>query len=107
MRGYLRDQCDAEVPKHREANFLHHQVPREAVGRLHNNRASPVARDARQSRREARARLRRCSRGVLNTHYWIDMKKDVAAVIITQSLPFVEPRFMQAYADYERAVYAM
>jgi hypothetical protein len=45
--------------------------------------------------------------GVLNTHYWIDMKKDVAAVIMTQSLPFVEPRFMQAYADYERAVYAM
>jgi hypothetical protein len=43
----------------------------------------------------------------LNTHYWIDMKKDVAAVIMTQSLPFVEPRFMQAYADYERAVYAM
>ena len=45
--------------------------------------------------------------GVLNTHYWFDIKKDVAAVIMTQSLPFVEPRFMQAYADYERAVYAM
>ena len=45
--------------------------------------------------------------GVLNTHYWFDPKKDVAAVILTQSLPFVEPRFMQAYADYERAVYAM
>jgi methyl acetate hydrolase len=45
--------------------------------------------------------------GVLNTHYWLDIKKDVAAVIMTQSLPFVEPRFMQAYADYERAVYAM
>ena len=43
----------------------------------------------------------------MNTHYWIDMKKDVTAVIMTQSLPFVEPRFMQAYADYERAVYAM
>jgi hypothetical protein len=23
------------------------------------------------------------------------------AVILTQSLPFVEPRFMQAYADYD------
>ena len=44
---------------------------------------------------------------VLNTHYWFDPKKDVAAGILTQSLPFVEPRFMQAYADYERAVYAM
>jgi methyl acetate hydrolase len=45
--------------------------------------------------------------GVLNTHYWIDLKKDVAAVIMTQSLPFVEPRFMEVYANYERAVYAM
>ena len=45
--------------------------------------------------------------GVLNTHYWFDPKKDVAAVILTQSLPFVEILFMQAYADYERTVYAM
>ena len=44
--------------------------------------------------------------GVLNTHYWIDPSKDVAAVIMTQSLPFVEPRFMQVYEAFERAVYA-
>ncbi|WP_439575199.1 serine hydrolase domain-containing protein [Phreatobacter sp.] len=44
--------------------------------------------------------------GVLNTHYWIDPARDVAAVIMTQSLPFVEPRFMRVYEDYERAVYA-
>ena len=44
--------------------------------------------------------------GVLNTHYWFDPKKDVAAVIMTQSLPFVEPRYMQLYSDYETAVYA-
>jgi len=44
--------------------------------------------------------------GVLNTHYWLDPARDVAAVIMTQSLPFVEPRFMQVYERYERAVYA-
>ena len=44
--------------------------------------------------------------GVLNTHFWIDPKKDLAAVIMTQSLPFLEPRYMQLYADYETAVYA-
>ena len=44
--------------------------------------------------------------GVLNTHFWFDPKKGIAAVIMTQSLPFVEPRFMQLYADYETAVYA-
>jgi CubicO group peptidase (beta-lactamase class C family) len=44
--------------------------------------------------------------GVLNTHFWLDPRKDVAAVIMTQSLPFVEPRFADTYAKFERAVYA-
>lgn len=44
--------------------------------------------------------------GVLNSHYWIDPSKDIAAVIMTQSLPFVEERFMQTYDAYERGVYA-
>jgi methyl acetate hydrolase len=44
--------------------------------------------------------------GVLNTHCWFDPKKDVAAVLLTQSLPFVEPRFMESYDRVERAVYA-
>lgn len=44
--------------------------------------------------------------GICNTHYWIDPAKDVAAVIMTQSLPFVEPPFMATYDEYERAVYA-
>jgi len=44
--------------------------------------------------------------GVCNTHYWFDPKKDVAAVIMTQSLPFVEPPLLKTYEAYERAVYA-
>jgi len=44
--------------------------------------------------------------GVLNTHYWIDPARDVCAVIMTQSLPFIEPRLLQTYDAYERAVYA-
>lgn len=43
--------------------------------------------------------------GVLNTHYWLDLQKDLAAVIMTQSLPFVEPPFMQAYEQFEAAAY--
>jgi CubicO group peptidase (beta-lactamase class C family) len=43
--------------------------------------------------------------GVCNTHYWFDSAKDVAGVIMTQSLPFVEPRFMQVYEQFERGVY--
>jgi methyl acetate hydrolase len=44
--------------------------------------------------------------GVLNTHCWFDPKNNVAAVLLTQSLPFVEPRFMETYDRFERAVYA-
>jgi methyl acetate hydrolase len=43
--------------------------------------------------------------GVLNTHYWIDPARDLAAVLMTQSLPFVEPRFMNTYEAFERATY--
>ncbi len=44
--------------------------------------------------------------GVCNTHFWVDPASDVAAVIMTQSLPFVEPPLMKTYDAYERAVYA-
>ncbi len=44
--------------------------------------------------------------GVCNTHYWFDPKKDIAAVIMTQSLPFLEPPFARTYEAYEKAVYA-
>lgn len=44
--------------------------------------------------------------GVCNTHYWIDPAKDIAAVLMTQSLPFLEPGFLKTYDTFERAVYA-
>ena len=44
--------------------------------------------------------------GVLNTHYWFDPARNVAGIIATQSLPFVEPGFMALYEGFERAVYA-
>ena len=43
--------------------------------------------------------------GVLNTHFWFDPAREVAGLIMTQSLPFVEPRFMALYERFERAVY--
>lgn len=44
--------------------------------------------------------------GVLNTHCWFDPNRNVAAVLMTQSLPCSEPRFMGVYDRFERAVYA-
>jgi methyl acetate hydrolase len=43
--------------------------------------------------------------GVLNTHYWLDPKANLAGLLMTQSLPFVEPRFVDTYAKFERAAY--
>lgn len=44
--------------------------------------------------------------GVCNTHYWVDPASNVAAVLMTQSLPAFEPGLLAAYDTYERAVYA-
>jgi methyl acetate hydrolase len=44
--------------------------------------------------------------GVLNTHYWFDPASDLAGVIMTQTLPFVEAPYMAAYEAFERAAYA-
>jgi CubicO group peptidase (beta-lactamase class C family) len=44
--------------------------------------------------------------GVCNTHFWFDPSKDVAGLIMTQTLPFVEPRFLKVYEAFERAVYS-
>lgn len=44
--------------------------------------------------------------GLCNTHYWFDPVSDVAAVIMTQSLPFVEEPYMRTYGAFEEAVYA-
>jgi CubicO group peptidase (beta-lactamase class C family) len=44
--------------------------------------------------------------GILNTHYWIDPAAGIAAVFMTQVLPFMDPAIAAAYATVERAVYA-
>lgn len=44
--------------------------------------------------------------GVCNTHYWIDPARDLAAVFMTQCLPFIEPGVRGAYDRFEQAVYA-
>jgi methyl acetate hydrolase len=44
--------------------------------------------------------------GVLNTHFWFDPTADLAGLIMTQTLPFVEPPFMAAYEAFEKAAYA-
>jgi CubicO group peptidase (beta-lactamase class C family) len=42
--------------------------------------------------------------GYLNTHYWIDPTREIAAVFMTQMLPFWEPGLMSSLEGFERAV---
>lgn len=44
--------------------------------------------------------------GLANTYYWIDPARDVAGVILMQVLPFADAKCLEAFADFERGVYA-
>ena len=44
--------------------------------------------------------------GLFNTYYWIDPQKRIAAVFLTQTLPFADERALNVYAQFERAIYA-
>ncbi|WP_234682401.1 serine hydrolase domain-containing protein [Bradyrhizobium monzae] len=44
--------------------------------------------------------------GLANTYYWIDPARDVTGVILMQLLPFADAKCLQAFAGFERGVYA-
>jgi CubicO group peptidase (beta-lactamase class C family) len=44
--------------------------------------------------------------GIFNSYYWIDPAKRIAGVILAQLLPFADPRALEVYGAFERAVYA-
>ena len=43
--------------------------------------------------------------GLFNTFYWIDPRKRVAAVFMTQVLPFADDRALRIYRQFERGIY--
>jgi methyl acetate hydrolase len=43
--------------------------------------------------------------GIYNTYYWLDPRKRVAGVILTQILPFADHPAVALYGQFERAVY--
>jgi CubicO group peptidase (beta-lactamase class C family) len=44
--------------------------------------------------------------GLANTYYWIDPTRDLCGVILMQVLPFADPKCLDAFAAFERGVYA-
>jgi methyl acetate hydrolase len=43
--------------------------------------------------------------GIFNTYYWLDPTLRVTGLIMTQILPFADPRALKVYGQFERAVY--
>jgi methyl acetate hydrolase len=43
--------------------------------------------------------------GLANTYFWIDPSKQVAGVIMTQVLPFADPRVLGLYGKFESGLY--
>jgi CubicO group peptidase (beta-lactamase class C family) len=43
--------------------------------------------------------------GLANTYFWVDPSKHVAGVILTQVLPFLDPRVLSLYGKFESGVY--
>jgi CubicO group peptidase (beta-lactamase class C family) len=44
--------------------------------------------------------------GLANTYFWIDPARDISGVILMQLLPFVDRKCLEAFAGFERAIYA-
>ena len=44
--------------------------------------------------------------GLANTYFWIDPARDVTGVILMQVLPFCDQKCLEAFAGFERGVYA-
>ena len=44
--------------------------------------------------------------GLFNTYYWIDPRRRIAAVFMTQVLPFADNRALRPYRQFERGIYA-
>jgi methyl acetate hydrolase len=44
--------------------------------------------------------------GLANTYFWIDPARNVAGVILMQLLPFADAKCLEAFAGFERGIYA-
>lgn len=44
--------------------------------------------------------------GLANTYYWIDPAREVCGVILMQVLPFADAKCLEAFAAFERGIYA-
>ena len=44
--------------------------------------------------------------GIFNTHFWVDPKRGIGVVFLTQELPFYDATTMDVMRRFERLIYA-
>ena len=66
------------------------------LGLLLNEQAQPGAREAGSG----------AWAGLFNTYFWVDPTSRITGAIYAQTLPFVDPKALQLYVDFEQALYA-
>ena len=79
-----------------EADFFPGMVQKWGLGFLINT----------ETTRSGRSPGGLCWAGLRNTYYWIDPTRGIAGVLLTQILPFADPRVLDMLWAFERAVYA-
>jgi len=45
--------------------------------------------------------------GIFNTYYWLDPRKRIAGVFLSQILPFADDKAVALYGTFERGVYGV
>ena len=78
------------------AEFFPGMVKKWGLGFMINTQASPDAGRSAGSLTWA---------GLGNTYFWIDQTKQVAGLILTQIVPFADPKVLDLYGKFERAIY--
>lgn len=80
-----------------DCNLFPGMVQKWGLGFLINTEAGPAGRSA--------GSLAWC--GLVNTYFWLDPAAGIAGVILTQSLPFADPKALALLAALERGVYGI
>jgi len=79
-----------------DAEFFPGMVKKWGLGFMINTETAPTGRSAGSL----------AWAGLANTYFWIDPARNVAGVILMQLLPFVDEKALEAFAGFERGVYA-
>ena len=108
----LKPETVAEMHRNHDRQYpVRHPQDRDA-GALERRRPLPWRADPLGTRLHAECRSRGPNGrsagtvswgGIFNTYYWLDPARKVTGLIMTQILPFADPRVLKLYGQFESA----